>query len=133
TAIEARKRLKTATGVAVPATLIFDYPTPRAVAEDLHHRLAELPVVIEPVVLASETPTTALEQLKIALRSTVWSNATQNSLEADFNLILEDWSKYYGRPGSSMDNLDIEFASADEIYSILENELGIEGLEDSLE
>ncbi|WP_040697967.1 acyl carrier protein, partial [Nocardia vinacea] len=40
TAIEARKRLKTATEVAVPATLIFDYPTPRAVAEHLHQKLA---------------------------------------------------------------------------------------------
>ncbi|WP_216918423.1 acyl carrier protein, partial [Nocardia noduli] len=40
TAVEARNRIKTATGVAVPATLIFDYPTPRAVTEHLHQQLA---------------------------------------------------------------------------------------------
>ncbi|WP_254191108.1 acyl carrier protein, partial [Nocardia noduli] len=51
TAVEARNRIKTATGVAVPATLIFDYPTPRAVTEHLHQQLAGASVVAEPVVV----------------------------------------------------------------------------------
>ncbi|WP_456093824.1 SDR family NAD(P)-dependent oxidoreductase, partial [Nocardia stercoris] len=39
TAVEVRNRLKAATDVAVPATLVFDYPTPNAVAEFLLERL----------------------------------------------------------------------------------------------
>uniref|UniRef100_UPI001C2189EC acyl carrier protein n=1 Tax=Nocardia noduli TaxID=2815722 RepID=UPI001C2189EC len=40
TAVEARNRIKTATEIGVPATLTFDYPSPRAVAEHLHQLLA---------------------------------------------------------------------------------------------
>ncbi|RMI27696.1 SDR family NAD(P)-dependent oxidoreductase [Nocardia stercoris] len=40
TAVEARNRLKAATDVALPATLVFDYPTPGAVAEFLRRQLA---------------------------------------------------------------------------------------------
>ncbi|MEM9488397.1 MAG: type I polyketide synthase, partial [Myxococcota bacterium] len=41
TAIEVRKRLRKATGLELPASLIFDYPSPRDVAELMYETLAE--------------------------------------------------------------------------------------------
>ncbi|MEV6771942.1 type I polyketide synthase [Nocardia sp. NPDC051030] len=38
-AVELRNRLKTATGLALPAAVIFDYPTPQALAEHLADKL----------------------------------------------------------------------------------------------
>ncbi|GAB3844839.1 hypothetical protein GCM10027610_059990 [Dactylosporangium cerinum] len=43
TAVEFRNMLSAATGLRLPATLVFDYPTPLAIAEFLHGRLADLP------------------------------------------------------------------------------------------
>ncbi len=43
TAVEMRNRLKTATGLSLSPTLIFDYPTPKALAEYIRTELAGVP------------------------------------------------------------------------------------------
>ena len=62
TAVEMRNRLKTATGLALSPTLIFDYPTPNGLAGYIRTELAGVPQEIKhtPVVRATEDDAIAI-------------------------------------------------------------------------
>ncbi|MCN9245049.1 phosphopantetheine-binding protein, partial [Streptomyces sp. RY43-2] len=60
TAVELRNALSSATGLRLPATLVFDYPTPVALAEFLVSSLvssvAVAPAAVAPVAVGADEP-----------------------------------------------------------------------------
>ncbi|WP_408632379.1 acyl carrier protein [Mycobacterium basiliense] len=62
TAVELRNRLKTTTGLTLSPTLIFDYPTPTAVADHLDQQLTGL---TEPITTPTRTQPSIDEPIAI--------------------------------------------------------------------
>ncbi|MEU5778493.1 SDR family NAD(P)-dependent oxidoreductase, partial [Streptomyces venezuelae] len=67
TALELRNRLSTATGIRLPATLIFDHPSPTALVRHLRSHLPDTEASTSPAVPAPATRTTATDDDPIAI------------------------------------------------------------------
>ncbi|WP_139333457.1 type I polyketide synthase, partial [Mycobacterium sp. SP-6446] len=68
TAVEMRNRLKTATGLALSPTLIFDYPTPNGLAGYIRTELAGVPQEIKAAPVARATGDDAIAIVGMACR-----------------------------------------------------------------
>ncbi len=109
TGVELRDELSAAIGVSLPATIVFDQPTPRALAEHLCER-----VLTE---YASSAPLYAqLEQLERALDRT----PPPEEIRARLRELVQRW----GADSPSGVPADIDEATDDEIFDLIEQELG---------
>ncbi|WP_438290420.1 SDR family NAD(P)-dependent oxidoreductase [Streptomyces sp. HUAS TT7] len=117
TAVELRNRLSTATGLRLTATLVFDYPTPTALAE---HLVAELvdESATGPDLLAE------LERLGSALAVSEPDACTRAAVAGRLAQILDDWRGTPAEEDGEEVSERIESASTDEIFAFIDNELG---------
>ena len=122
-AVELRNRLERATGLGLAATLVFDYPSPLAVAD---HLRALLTGSEESGATPLEAEMAALERGLASLgagpkRSEV--SARLRDLLAGLGDELHDSSSERQRAGASLAER-MESASDEEIFGLIDNELG---------
>ncbi|MDX3646123.1 type I polyketide synthase, partial [Streptomyces sp. MB09-02B] len=126
-AVDLRNRLSALTGLRLPATLVFDHPTPKDLAELLHGGLD---------LTAHQAPDTALlalESLEEALRAPAEDPARRASLALRLRVLLtkvEETPGTSGGPavavaGDDHTDSDLSAASAEELLSLIGDEFGI--------
>ncbi|MBO4208146.1 SDR family NAD(P)-dependent oxidoreductase [Micromonospora echinofusca] len=118
TAVELRNKLQRATGVELPATLVFDYPTPTDVVELLR-------VHLDPASAAEASLLAGLDRMEAAV-SALKADTLTDFRVADRlrNLLTRLTATDAGNDGPQVSE-QLESASADEVFAFIDAELGI--------
>ncbi|OQO89675.1 hypothetical protein B1813_22500 [Saccharomonospora piscinae] len=115
TAIELRNRLAKATEVSLPATLVFDYPTPGALADHVLRRLApESPSVLS-----------ELDRLAETLLGAELDDDLHRQVAARLDVLATKWRAGTGAADDDVSPDDLGGASDDELFGIIDDELGL--------
>jgi polyketide synthase 7 len=126
TAVELRNRLKSATGLSLSPTLIFDYPTPLVLAEHLDTRLVTTTGAAEPDLMARFNDVT--RELQTLLNQADWKPEDKAHLTARMQTLLTTLrahpNPYDPSDPASTNDADIHSATESQLFAILDEELG---------
>lgn len=121
TAVELRNRLKTATGLTLSPTLIFDYPTPTALAQHLDDQLAETTSGADQPKSCWRASTRSPANCKHCSTTPVGNPRTNHT-----SPLASKPPEHVARPldPEEPDDDDITTATESQLFAILDEELG---------
>jgi acyl carrier protein len=121
TGVELRNRLGAATGLRLPATAVFDHPTPAALAEHLH-------TVLAPAGDATGTVFADLDRVEEALSATGDDRDRREAITTRLRGLLAKWEEAADSPEAAEAAETAEHlrssASASELFAFIDKELG---------
>ncbi|WP_345006128.1 beta-ketoacyl reductase, partial [Streptosporangium album] len=118
-ALELRNRLSAVAGWRLPATLIFDHPTPRAVVDYLRSELDG-----EQTALSLDME---LAKLESAMAAATPDEAEFARIAARLRVLTSKWTEIH-RPVEEADSeRELKSATASELFDMLDNELEASG------
>jgi acyl transferase domain-containing protein len=117
TSVELRNRLSLISGQRLPATAVFDYPTPAALAE--HLWAEEFDHQETPVALLEE-----LDRLEALVTGTTIDDAIRTRIVARLHGVLATFGDTGTPPGRQQVTQKIDAASDEQIFDFIHKELG---------
>ncbi|AQW50874.1 polyketide synthase [Streptomyces hygroscopicus] len=122
TAVDLRNRLGAAAGLRLPVTLIFDYPTPTALAGYLREELS----LDGAAGAAGHPPVHAeLDKLEAILATIAPDDIERPGITTRLRDLLSKWNETQSATDSTAEDREIQSATADEIFDLLDDELGL--------
>ncbi|WP_411082298.1 SDR family NAD(P)-dependent oxidoreductase [Streptomyces sp. cmx-18-6] len=121
TAVRMRNRLAESTGVRLPATVVFDHPTPTALAHHLRDRLELTGAAVVPAALAE------LDRLEQALARASTDDKVRAQVAARLEALTAKWaeSPAAATGAGAGEDVDLDVATDDQIFDLIDNELGL--------
>lgn len=117
TAIELRNQLTTTTGLRLPTTLIFDHPTPTALAAYLREQ------IVTDGTSATELLLADLERLQMGIRSALSDETAYSQITVRLRGLLTMCDEVRDKNGERVTERDLESASDEELFALVD-ELG---------
>ncbi|WP_335936426.1 type I polyketide synthase [Streptomyces sp. PTD5-9] len=120
-AVELRNLLARATGLTLPATLVFDQPSPHALAAHLKTELVPGPADLARSALAD------VDRLEAALLALPDRDGSHGRVTARLEALLRGWydaRDAHGRDAAPVPPGDLGEASDEELFARIDNELG---------
>nr|WP_304610819.1 SDR family NAD(P)-dependent oxidoreductase [Salinispora sp. H7-4] len=115
-ALEFRNSIGAASGLRLPATLIYDYPSPAAVARFVRSELTG-------VLGGTPSLEAELARLEALMDDTVPDEGERGRITVRLQALMSRWNATYGAAGAEPAAGDLTSATADELFEILDDEL----------